>query len=142
MKRTVIERETRGVRNCNPGNIRWSYHTTWKGEQGQDKDGFCDFKSPVYGIRAIFILLQNYYRYHDCRTLQSLIERWAPPGADNPTDEYVSFIASKCGRPVGAELLVSTHLMCIVRHIVQFENGYQPYSPEIYQQAYDMAYNL
>ena len=55
----------RGIRNNNPGNIRWS-NDQWKGlipkDQASDK-AFCVFRSPEYGIRAMARILRKYTSY-------------------------------------------------------------------------------
>ena len=52
------KRETRGVRNCNPLNIRIG--NDWKGERPTNSDGvFEQFTDMHYGLRAAFILLLN-----------------------------------------------------------------------------------
>lgn len=80
---------SRGLRNCNPGNIRNS-STVWVGEvvPPQDKS-FKQFKTMAYGYRALFKLLQNYRRLHNRQTIAEFIERWAPP-KENNTSGYVS----------------------------------------------------
>lgn len=53
----------RGIRNNNPGNIRWG--DEWKGlvpETQRTDKSFCQFKSAEYGIRAMIIILRNYQR--------------------------------------------------------------------------------
>lgn len=50
----------RGIRNNNPGNIRWG--SDWKGlkKDGKQQDpSFCIFKTPEYGNRIMTIELEN-----------------------------------------------------------------------------------
>ena len=59
----------RGLRNNNPGNIRNSDATDWKGEvkPSQKKDNaFEEFGTMAHGYRALIKLLQNYRQYHRC----------------------------------------------------------------------------
>lgn len=78
----------RGLRNCNPGNIRNSA-TVWVGEivPSQDKD-FKQFKSMDYGYRALIKLLRNYRMLHGSKTVSDFIRRWAPP-SENNTGAYI-----------------------------------------------------
>ena len=53
--------QPRGIRNNNPGNIRWG--DNWKGLVPEDKRtdrSFCQFIDVKYGIRAIARILLNY----------------------------------------------------------------------------------
>lgn len=79
---------TRGLRNCNPGNIRIG-RDVWAGQifPGSDKE-FCQFRTMAYGYRALLKLLRNYNRYHGCRTISDYIRRWAPP-TENNTSAYL-----------------------------------------------------
>ena len=62
---------SRGLRNCNPGNIRIST-TKWIGEiQPSTDKSFKQFKAMPYGYRALIKLLQNYRKLHN-RLLRSL----------------------------------------------------------------------
>ena len=46
----------RGIRNNNPGNIKLG--TNWDGlSDEQNDDVFCQFKEPVWGIRALMRIL-------------------------------------------------------------------------------------
>jgi len=70
----------RGIRNCNPLNIRRSA-AKWKGLCAQQNDAsFCQFESMEWGWRAAFWLLTRVY-YHTYRlfTIRKIITKWAPP---------------------------------------------------------------
>lgn len=81
----------RGLRNNNPLNIRLSA-TRWKGEvrPSQDK-AFCQFETMAYGYRAGLKLLRNYAERYGCRTVRTMISRWAPP-SENDTRSYISTV--------------------------------------------------
>ena len=69
----------RGIRNCNPGNIRNSDATDWKGEvpAGAKKDNsFEEFKDMAHGYRALIKLLQNYRRKYGLQSIADFISRW------------------------------------------------------------------
>jgi len=84
---------SRGLRNNNPGNIRYMKKTGWQGKVA-DKDkkdkAFEEFTSMAYGYRALIKLLQNYRRDHNCRTIADFIRRWAPPEDNNHTENYIA----------------------------------------------------
>lgn len=87
-RRFKMQKESRGLRNNNPGNIRNS-KTVWLGEIVPSKDkSFKQFKSMPYGYRALIKLLQNYRKLYGCQTIADFIKRWAPP-TENNTNGYI-----------------------------------------------------
>lgn len=82
---------TRGVRNCNPGNIRLSNGIPFKGEVPSTDKSFRQFESMVYGIRALMKLLQTYYHSYKLTTVRAIISRYAP-STENRTDKYIDFV--------------------------------------------------
>ena len=83
--------EPRGIRTCNPGNIRIT-KDKWQGlrEVQEDKE-FFQFKAMKWGYRAMIRTLQNYRKRHGCETIADFIRRWAPP-SDNNTVTYIRFV--------------------------------------------------
>lgn len=82
----------RGLRNNNPGNIRNSDATDWKGEVAAEKkrdNAFEEFKDMAHGYRALIKLLQNYRRKHGLQTISDFIGRWAPR-TENDTSAYIT----------------------------------------------------
>lgn len=85
----------RGIRNCNPLNIRIG--NTWLGERDNPDDTeFEQFVNITYGLRAAFIILRRYIRRYNLDTVQLIISRWAPR-SENDTSAYVSTVCSKTG---------------------------------------------
>ena len=79
---------SRGISNCNPGNIRHS-SVFYQGEVQPSKDrAFKQFRSMEWGYRAMFVLLHTYALKHNCHTLRSMINRYAPP-IENHTENYI-----------------------------------------------------
>jgi hypothetical protein len=114
----------RGLRNNNPGNIRLS-STKWIGEIQPSKDpAFKQFKSMEYGYRAVLKLLKNYSIYHECRTIEQIIARWAP-SSENNTKAYVASVEKVSGINRNAIIDVdSEDQMCaLTAAISQHENG-------------------
>ncbi len=93
----------RGVRNCNPGNIRRSA-VRYLGEIVPSGDPeFRQFRSMAWGFRALFVLLDTYRRRYGLRTAQQIITRWAPP-TENHTEAYIRRVAAALGCAADAPL--------------------------------------
>lgn len=131
-----MARPARGERNNNPGNIR--HGSKWQGLSAQqtDKD-FCQFVSPEYGIRAIYKLLQTYQKKYELNTVESIIDRYAPPNENN-TAGYINRAAKDIGVSVNAPINVSSKPVAIAlaTAIVGVELGYQPYSQKVFEDAW------
>ena len=83
---------SRGLSNCNPGNIRQS-KVRYKGEVQPSRDpAFKQFESLAWGYRAVFVLLHTYRVRHGLRTVRGMISRWAPP-VENHTEAYIRAVA-------------------------------------------------
>lgn len=131
----------RGIRNNNPGNIRWG--DEWQGlvpwEQRTDRS-FCQFTAPEYGIRAMIIVLRNYQRKHGLNTLSGIIRRWAPPNENN-TQAYINSVAQATGvtarQPV--DIGDRNFVLKLLRAIIQHENGNQPYDFDVLIRAIKLA---
>lgn len=83
----------RGLRNCNPCNIRIS-KTKYLGEITPSQDrAFKQFKSMDWGYRAVFVLLHHYYHKRGLKTIRQIISRYAPP-VENNTESYIKAVAS------------------------------------------------
>lgn len=81
---------TRGLRNNNPFNIKYSPKNLWKGKIPDDKKLdriFEEFNSLHMGIRAGVLLIAGYInRGYD--TVWQIISRFAPP-SENDTRSYL-----------------------------------------------------
>ena len=90
--------QPRGIRNCNPGNIRIT-NDKWKGlRRVQEDKSFFQFVDMRHGYRALIICLQNYNRKHGCRTIEDYIRRWAPEHENN-TSAYITSVCQKMQIP-------------------------------------------
>ncbi|EEH4116371.1 structural protein [Salmonella enterica subsp. enterica] len=131
----------RGIRNNNPGNIRWG--DDWKGlvpkEQRTDKT-FCQFVTPEYGIRAMVIILRNYQRKHGLNTVTGIIRRWAPPNENN-TQAYIDSVAKSTDVTLGQRIDTgdSRFMMKLLQAIIRHENGEQPYGFDVFVKALELA---
>ena len=115
---------SRGVRNCNPGNIRCS-RVRYKGEvlPSQDRE-FKQFESMAYGYRAMFVLLDSYRRRYGLSNIRAMISRWAPP-VENHTEAYICFVAEHSG--IAADETLDTRkerdMIPVVMAMSEVENG-------------------
>src|SRR5262245_12901620 len=115
---------TRGIRNRNPGNIRKS-RDRWKGlAELQSDPAFFVFETPLWGIRAMAVILRNYQRRHGLKSLAQIIGRWAPPGENN-TAGYAAAVSKAIG--IGprwhVDLTDGVILRALVAAIIRHENG-------------------
>lgn len=114
----------RGLRNCNPGNIRRS-KVRYKGEVQPSRDAeFKEFCSMGYGYRAMFVLLDSYRSRYGLCTIRQMLGRYAPP-SENFTEGYVRFVSSRTG--IAPDEIVNTRaardMVPIVAAMSQIENG-------------------
>lgn len=115
---------SRGLRNCNPGNIRRSI-ARYRGEIRPSRDpAFKEFLSIEWGYRAIFVTLNTYRRKHGLDTLAKMIARWAPPN-ENHTEAYIRSVAQLTGLDPTMPLntLDRATMIPVVAAISQVENG-------------------
>jgi hypothetical protein len=132
---------SRGIRNNNPGNIRWG--DEWKGlvpEAQRTDKSFCQFKAPEFGIRAMIIILRNYQSKYGLKTITGIIKRWAPPN-ENDTQAYIRSLAQATGndadKPI--DLTDSRKLFPLLQAIIKHENGTQPYEYDVFIRALDLV---
>ena len=90
-----LTRMTRGVRNCNQLNIKYSERNKWQGKVAdrEKKDQvFEEFRSMEYGLRAALKLISKYC-IGGTDTPRAIISKWAPASADgNHTKEYIEYV--------------------------------------------------
>ena len=115
---------SRGLTNCNPGNIRQS-KTRYKGERRPSRDSeFKEFESMAYGYRAMFVLLDTYSRRYGLCTIRQMLNRYAPP-KENFTEGYIRFVSAKTG--IAPDEIVNSRaardMVPIVAAMSQIENG-------------------
>lgn len=115
---------SRGLRNCNPGNIRRS-KTRYKGERHPSRDSeFKEFESMAYGYRAMFVLLDTYSRRYGLCTIRQMLNRYAPP-VENFTEGYIRFVSEKTG--IAPDEIINSRaardMVPVVAAMSQIENG-------------------
>ena len=118
----------RGIRNCNPLNIRRTAKDQWKGlAEVQTDRAFCQFKSLEYGWRAAFYLLtRTYYHKYRLYTIRTIIRRWAP-SSENNTEAYIAYVARLTGiapdEPLGTPSAQPARWMMLGAAMAIQENG-------------------
>ena len=122
------EKEPRGYRNNNPGNIR--HGDSWQGmaDIQIDKE-FVTFIAPEYGYRAMAKVLETYRKNYGLNSVYDIISRWAPPN-ENDTESYIESVAAALNVPP-YQPLDETHLVPLIAAIAKHENGYNKHGPEV-----------
>lgn len=121
----------RGLRNCNPGNIRHAA-TRYKGETESADPAFKSFRSMAWGYRAMFVLLHTYRVRYRLTTLRGMIARWAPP-SENNTGGYLAAVAGRSGIDPDSEIGTCDRqtMMRIVAAMSRVENGVAAHESEV-----------
>lgn len=141
----------RGVKNNNPGNIRYS-KAVWEGLAAAQPDpDFVSFIDPMHGLRALMRNLLTHQRKYNLNSVQSLIGDpklgWAPP-SENDTGAYVRDVCMHVGvKPADfVDLEIPENLIRMAQAIAQQENGHCPdptlpwwYPEETYEEAARLA---
>ena len=125
---------SRGLRNCNPGNIRQS-RSNFKGEVRPSRDSaFKQFESMAYGYRAMFVLLNSYQKRYGLTTIREMISRWAPP-TENFTEGYIRFVAERTGISADAQVDSRSErdMVPIVAAMSEIENGVKAAMNDVYE---------
>lgn len=114
---------TRGIHNNNPGNLELNPANKWDGMSRIQNDGrFVQFIAMPYGLRALLKTLMTYHK-KGFNTVAKIINRWAP-NHENPTNDYVRFVAAHAGLDPDAVIDPdSDELVRVAKGIVRFENG-------------------
>ena len=115
---------SRGLRNCNPGNIRIT-KDKWQGlREVQEDKSFFQFTEMKWGYRALIRTLQNYRLKWGCQTIADFINRWAPP-VENNTSGYISRVCREMQVPNSYVPDINDKAtMCVfAAAISQVENG-------------------
>ncbi len=123
---------SRGVRNCNPGNIRRSA-SPFRGEVSPSRDAeFKEFESMAWGYRAMMLIIHNYNELYGINTLDKIIARWAP-ATENDTANYIRVVARRLGiAQSGCVDSGDEEMMCaLVSSMSWIENGVEANPEEV-----------
>lgn len=136
------KKQTRGLRNHNPLNIRHSGEE-WQGMALQQTDKeFVQFVSNAYGYRAAFVTLRTYQLKHGLRTIAGMISRWAP-SKENNTAAYIRIVASRTGLDKDAHLPYTNKELMVkmAMAMTMAENGIQAIKSEV-EEGYRLAFGF
>lgn len=114
----------RGIRNNNPGNLRYLARNAFNGQVAND-GGYGVYDTAANGVRALGHQLAKYAR-SGLNTVRDLIATWAPP-SENNTDAYIADVAAQLGVLPDEPLDVAAVLPDLTAAIIYHENGQQPY---------------
>ena len=124
----------RGLRNCNPGNIRIS-KDKWQGlREKQEDKSFFQFTEMKWGYRALIRTLQNYRHRHGCQTIADFINRWAPP-VENNTSGYIIRVCKEMQVPTSCvpDVNDKSTMCALAAAISQVENAVPAVMEDIYK---------
>ena len=120
----TIVSSVRGVRNANPGNLRRN-NTKWQGLRPVQTDpDFFQFKSMIWGVRALAMTLITYRNKYHLVTVQGIVNRYAP-SHENDTLSYIANVSKAVGAAPDARIdTAHTDVMFVlVRAIIRQELG-------------------
>lgn len=123
----------RGIRNCNPGNIRRSSNA-WVGKFATQADceaagrvwdtAFEVFDTMEHGVRAMGHLLNTYAQSYGFNTVNQVVYRYAPPSDGNNTATYAANVANYLGVAPDTQIDIYSILPNITLAMCQEETGY------------------
>jgi len=118
----IVQNLKRGERNNNPGNIRKG--ANWQGLASEQPDpGFASFISPFYGLRAMAIVLYNYFTKYGLDTIEKIITRYAPSN-ENDTRAYINSVSRLSGFGPSEKLAMNSDtLFRIMKAMIHVEQG-------------------
>ena len=130
---------TRGLRNCNPLNIRRVAGTEWKGQRAEQTDRhFVQFERIEWGLRAAFCILRTYRDKYKLVCIEDIITRWAPP-TENDTRRYICDCCKLTGFG-GKERLTENNWSRLVGAMARLESGMN-LTEETLNQSYQLYKN-
>lgn len=118
--RTIIH--SRGMRNNNPLNIRYSPRNRWLGEVKRKRDfEFEEFVSVEFGFRAAYKTLMTYRNKYKIKTIEGIILRFSPPN-ENKTEDIINKISKMSGIPRDKVIRESDYAI-IIKNMAIIESG-------------------
>lgn len=93
---------TRGVELCNPGNLERDPKVAWLGQLGTQTDPrFVGFINPLFGFRALALVLLHYVERDGCAaTVREIVTRYEGGKANpdhNNIPAYILFVSQQIG---------------------------------------------
>ncbi|MCD8303209.1 MAG: hypothetical protein LUC86_00030 [Prevotellaceae bacterium] len=133
MTNTEEKKLPRGLRNCNPLNLRRS-HDLWQGLREEQTDPeFFQFKTMAWGYRAAFVVIRTYVWKWKLTTLVDIVSRWAPDADGNDSELYLARVRALTGmgkydtiNPLSQEQMIP-----LVEAMSRIENGQRAKPQEV-----------
>jgi hypothetical protein len=102
--------QTRGRRNNNPLNIRYTERNNWKGKikpPNKTDNSFEEFIDVEHGLRAALINIRTYIQKYKRNTINQIVTKWAPASDGNDTLSYITHVSQMSGFPENQSLTFS-----------------------------------
>jgi hypothetical protein len=135
----------RGIRNKNPGNLRYRTEWGWKGVTGIDEKQFAIFENPEWGLYHFGKQLER-YKKRGIDTLAKIIPVYAPREDDNNEEAYIASVERQTGIDKGTVLDLQDRVVMekLMRAFTRHEQGKPPdglddwYDDATYDRALDL----
>jgi len=115
--------DTRGLRNNNPGNLKYGAFAQSMGATGADSGGFAIFPSMGQGADAARKLIDN-YRKRGVDTVDAIVSKYAPSSDGNNHAAYLGFLATKGFQP-GQKITNAADAARLANAMMINESGYR-----------------
>lgn len=123
----------RGIRNKNPMNLEFRTSIQWVGQLGTD-GRFAVFDTALNGIRAGMINIHTKMTRDGLTSVRRIITRLSP-AFENPTENFIVFVAREMGVSPDQPLVFTQHIVPMSKAIIRFETGEDPYPDSLLRQA-------
>jgi hypothetical protein len=135
----------RGIRNKNPGNLRYSSSWNWKGVAGVDDKQFAIFESAEWGLYHFAKQLER-YKKRGLDTLAKIIPIYAPKSDNNDEAAYIRSVEVQTGIDKNTVLDLQDRVVLekLMRAFTRHEQGMPPnglddwYDDATYDRALDL----
>lgn len=116
--------ETRGVRNNNPLNIKYSKFNNWLGKIYNNKKDFDfeEFVDVIYGFRAGYKILITYREKYNAKTIEDIMYRFSPPNENN-TEDIITKMEYEMGVKRDSYICLSSY-PALLQNMALIESGY------------------
>lgn len=135
----------RGIRNKNPGNLRYRPEWNWKGVVGVDDKQFAIFESAEWGLFHFGKQLER-YKKRGLDTLAKIIPVYAPKSDNNDEAAYIRSVEVQTGIDKNTVLDLNDRVVMekLMRAFTRHEQGIPPnglddwYDDATYDRALDL----
>ncbi|WP_202401647.1 MULTISPECIES: hypothetical protein [unclassified Saccharibacter] len=125
----------RGIRNNNPGNLRFVHQNGATPENFNDpKHSFAVFKTATEGLMALKTQISLYNGRDHLDTVRAIISKYAPPNDNNKTKDYIHTVSHDLKVGEDQHLgKISPRVMAALMHgIIRVENSnHDPYGQNV-----------